>query len=77
MELTLVLNLEAKDNIREERLNHTLVKEKDEIDKRNLKEIQSFYKEKGLLKMQNSDEYLSNICAVTELSIRPRLGDLR
>ena len=76
IELALVLNLEAKDNVREERLKHTLEKEKDEIDKSNLKEIQSFYKEKGLLKVQNSEEYLANICAVTELFVRPRLGDL-
>jgi len=76
IELTLVLKLEAKDTIREERLNHTLVKEKDEIDKRNLKEIESFYKEKGLLKVQKSEEYLSNICAVTELIVFPRLGDI-
>jgi len=74
MELALVLKLEAKDNIREERLNNTLVKEKDDIDKINLQEIQSFYKEKGLLKVQNSEDFLSNICAVTELIVRPRLG---
>jgi len=76
IELTLVLNLEANDKVREERLAHTLVKEKDELDKINLKEIQSFYKEKGLLKIQNSEDYLSNICAVTELIVFPRLGEV-
>lgn len=77
IELALVLNLEAQDNIREERLGYPLLKEKDEIDKTNSKEIQSFYKEKGLLKVHNSEDYLSNICAVTELIIRPRLGDFQ
>ncbi len=76
IELTLVLNLEATDKVREERLKHTLVKEKDELDKINLKEIQSFYKKKGLLKVQNSEDYLSNICAVTELIVFPRLGEV-
>ncbi|CAA6807951.1 MAG: Unknown protein [uncultured Sulfurovum sp.] len=76
IELTLVLNLEAKDEIREERMEHTLVKAEDELDKKNLKEIQSFYKEKGLLKVQSSEEYLSNICSVTELIVLPRLGNI-
>lgn len=76
IQLTLVLNLEAKDTIRKERLDHNLVKEKDELDKINLKEIQAFYKEKGLLKVQNSEEYLANICSVTELIVRPRLGEV-
>lgn len=74
IELALVLKLEAEDSTREERLGY-LSKEKDEIDKKNLKEIQAFYKKKGLLKVQNSEAYLSNICAVTELIVRPRLGD--
>ena len=76
IELTLVLNLEAKDEIRKERLSHTIIQEEDEIDKKNLKKIRSFYKEKGLLKVQSSEEYLPNICSVTELIVLPRLGDM-
>ena len=76
MELALVLNLEATDKVREERIGSSLEKERDERDKQNLKEIQSFYKEKGLLKVQKNEDYLLNSCAVTELIIRPRLGDV-
>lgn len=76
VELTLVLNLEANDEIRKERLEHTFIQDKDETDKRNLRAIQSFYKEKGLLKIQKSEEYLSNIYALTELIVRPRLGNI-